>query len=1006
MNFFRNIFFYFSRKKLVKTLNQQINDWDALLRSFWVISIDPAILNKADRLRGDKKSVSLIHALSAEVDTVTQHNQKIRMLQDRFDEIIKNHTIRTILLNIDKYSLEQLRSFNETALQIGEYSIPDSFPDKKDYLSYIRDIGELINDYPAIVEQFSLIRDFNAISFTLGDEYIDESMADVILKPARDLIEKIKSLGSKYYNIPQLDKKIIERHNEQYINNHLNDPIFDNVNGKSLDEEQRRAILCDPKSNLVIAGAGAGKTLTICGKVKWLLDTQKVQENEILLLSYSKASAEDLAEKINGIRSGLKVKTFHSFGLEVLNCAHGSKQAVEDQFKSYIKKFFDAELNSRPDLCATVFRFFSYYLYADIDDKQYDTEGEKFEDLKTADYRTLKERLGSLSEDLRELETIQQEYVKSYEELVIANFLFTNGIKYEYERPYEINTATPDKRQYTPDFYLPDYHIYIEHYGVNEDWKTPQYSKAEEKKYLESIRWKRATHAANGTICLETYSYEFRNGQIFQNLTQRLRKNGVQFKPLTEKEIMHALHSIYSGQEFSSFFNLLSTFISLYKSKYPDETGFEELRKQNFSSLYDKERTYAFLDICKEIYRYYISALRAENKIDFDDMILQTIDALDTIPGYRYRYVIVDEFQDISQSRAKLLKAIIAHGSSKLFAVGDDWQAIYRFAGCDIDVFLHFDLYFDDVKRNCITSTHRNSMELQSVVEPFITANPEQYVKHIRSLKHEKSPVRIIYHNNSKMTAFLQALQNISKIDTRANVLVLGRNYHDIDQILRLKDIKIDKQDNLFCKEFPQMKITYRTVHRSKGLESDFVILISGENARNGFPNKMEDDRLLELVLGDKSNFEFAEERRLFYVALTRTRSIVYVLCDKLRPSVFVKEIAEKIKTENPKTAETGKAAEILCPRCKSGKLTLRSTGAKNAEFYGCSNFPYCRYTINDVHAVIRANRCPDCGDFLVVRFGKYGKFIGCHNYPYCTFKKQIHENQNRHRFPIGFGDR
>ena len=749
MKFFKAIFFYFRNKKYRRELDRQIDDWTTLLKRFQVIHIDPEILQKASSLRGGKKYAELIQRFEEKTNAVMEHNREIAALSRKFDEIIKTHPIREILSKIDQYPLEQLLSLNETALKIGAYTLPDSVPNKRAYLSYLRDLGEMIGDYAIIVEQYTLIKDFDAISYTFGDRYIDGREAESALAPARILIEKIKKFGSKYYKIPQLDEKIIERHNEQYIRSHLNDAIFDHINGKSLDEEQRRAILCDPGSNRTIAGAGAGKTLTICGKVKWLLDRCNVQKDEILLLSYSKASADDLARKVEGICTGLTVKTFHAFGLEILNRTHGGRLTVESQFKSYIKKFFEKELFSLPDLVDSIFRFFSFYLYANKDGIRYATEGEKFEDLKTSDYRTLKERLGSLNENPRKLETLRQEFVKSYEELVIANFLYINKIDYEYERPYEIDLGTPDKRQYLPDFYLPDYDIYLEHYGVNKNWRTPQYTREEERKYLEGIEWKRATHAKYGTVCIETYSYEFHDGQIFDRLKQRLENHGVEFKPMTQEEIMNAMHDIYAGQDFSSLINLISTFVSLYKSKYRDEDGFDALRRQTFISDYEKDRTLAFLDICQKIYHSYFETMRAEHKIDFDDMILQAADALDAMTDYRYKYVIIDEFQDISQSRTNLLKAIIAHGDSKLFAVGDDWQAIYRFAGSDLNVFLHFDRYFRDVKLNYITSTHRNSMELQTIVEPFITANPEQYVKHIRSEKHETSPVRILYHNIS-----------------------------------------------------------------------------------------------------------------------------------------------------------------------------------------------------------------------------------------------------------------
>ena len=180
------------------------------------------------------------------------------------------------------------------------------------------------------------------------------------------------------------------------------------------------------------------------------------------------------------------------------------------------------------------------------------------------------------------------------------------------------------------------------------------------------------------------------------------------------------------------------TFISLYKAQIKDDTGFDALKAQLNNSRYDTSRARLFLDVCKSIYNYYIQNLRDADKIDFDDMILQSIDLLDSTPNFKYKYIIVDEFQDISQSRTKFLQKLIEHGNSKLFAVGDDWQAIYRFAGCDINVFLEFENIFAGAKLNYITSTHRNSAELQQIVEPFITANPSQYKKHIKSTKHQE----------------------------------------------------------------------------------------------------------------------------------------------------------------------------------------------------------------------------------------------------------------------------
>ena len=325
MNIFKKFIKFFRAKVSAKKIDRQIYCWSNQFHIFKNIDIDQNLFEIIENLHSIKKYKNLVCDFDKTVGTIYQHNNKISSLQSDFNRIITEHPIQKIVAHIDEYTFEQLLAFNRTILKIGEYTIPDSDINKKSYLTYMRDFGELINSYPQIVEQFSLIRDFDAISFSFGDLYIDGAMAETKLAPARAILAKIKEFGSKYYPIPNLDEKIIERHNEQFIRNHLSDKIFDDINGKTLDEEQRRAILCDSKSNLIVAGAGAGKTLTICGKVKWLLETKKAQENEILLLSYSKASANDLAKKVANIHADLTVKTFHSLGLEILNRANGKK---------------------------------------------------------------------------------------------------------------------------------------------------------------------------------------------------------------------------------------------------------------------------------------------------------------------------------------------------------------------------------------------------------------------------------------------------------------------------------------------------------------------------------------------------------------------------------------------------------------------------------------------------------------------------------------------------------
>ena len=932
---------------------------------------------------------------------IEKHNKEIQTLTFAYNTLLQAYPIADILDNILKCSREKIEEIYLTIKNVYTYVIPNSFQYKKQYDTYKQSIEEILRDYDLIKEQKNLILKIISEIDNLPDVYIDSENIFKVLDTALKGVEKYTSYERQYYQIPVVNDSIIGKHNEKFIARHLNDAIFDNVNGKSLDEEQRRAILCDSKSNLTIAGAGSGKTLTICGKVKYLLEKGLAGKDEILLLSYSRASADDLENKINKVATGLTVETFHALGLKILTESSGKKKAIEEQLKAYITQFFEEELVENPEIANEIFQYIALYFYAaPTYKKKYKNDGEIFKELKSLDFRTLKDRLGKLSANKEKHETLKNEFVKSNEELVIANYLFTNGINYEYEKPYEIETSTIDKRQYTPDFYLPDYGIYIEHYGIDRNGNAPQYDKEASNEYVRSMHWKRQIHNVNQTKCIETFSYEFNEGTIFDNLKARLLENGVEFKPLSQAEVFNALHNVYTGRDFSSFFNLIMTFISLYKAQVKDDTGFDELKAQLNDSLYDTSRTRLFLDICKNVYNYYIQNLRNADKIDFDDMILQSIDLLDSMPGFKYKYIIVDEFQDISQSRTKFLQKLIEHGNSKLFAVGDDWQAIYRFAGCDINVFLDFEKIFKGAKLNYITSTHRNSAELQKIVEPFITANPSQYKKHIKSAKHQEKPVRIIYHKGNKAMAFTKALEDISTINSNAKVLVLGRNRRDIDAFI-CKAIQVYDYKKITHYDYPKLEISYSTVHGSKGLESDFVILISGENAQNGFPNKTEDDNILSLLLGKNNDFEYAEERRLFYVALTRTKSIVYLLSDKFRSSEFIQEIKSKcfiMEDESEEKEEHG----YLCPWCKSGHLIIRKSEVDGKTFYGCSNYPYCTYTNNDMKAVYYNKRCPECGDFLVLRRGNYGTFLGCHNFPRCKYTQN---NIKIDKKKIGFSD-
>lgn len=945
------------------------------------------------------KLQDLIKSLKEYAETYNIELSKLEKIEKEIEEhnkevaTLKSYNFRSDIDFFYKNPLEYNRSyFNDdfkTSKAIKKYiDIDNDLSLKAD------EVIKLVENYTLIVDEYNIHKKYEKL-VSLSDTFYDSKKVLEISSKLQEIKNQLHD-QELFYDFSLLDdnklNSYVSNHNVDYVKHHLKDNLFDDVNGKSLDEEQRTAILKDETSSLIVAGAGSGKTLTICGKLKYLL-SKGIRPEDILLLSYSKKSADDLEMKAKNINHNFVAGTFHKIGLEILEEASNKKFMVENQFSAIIEKYFKEEMKKDPIAMKDILRYYALFSQSNDKNEKYDNNGELYQDLKKADFRTLRDTLSNISNGKNNRITIKKEMVKSIEELEIANFYFLNGIDYIYEKPYEVDVSDNQHRQYTPDFYLKDYGIYHEHYGVDKNGKASQYLGDEAIKYEQGIIWKRAIHQKYNTKCLETFSYEFSNATVFEKLSNLLKENGVKFKPLKNEEIKNAINSIYEEKLFKSMIKLIKSFISLYKARYKDASAFDSLKNSIFLNTYQKVRALLFIDICKRIYSYYVDYLIKEDKIDFDDMILKSKDSINKLSGFKYKYIIVDEFQDISYSRMEFLKSLIDHGQSKLFAVGDDWQSIYRFSGCDLGLFLNFEKYFGKSEISFITSTHRNSQNLQDIVGPFIKKNPQQLDKTIKSNKNLNLPIKLIYFRNDKCTAFQQALSLISKIDPNASILVLGRNNKDVDDILSNElfiknSFGIERNSILVSKEYPNLKIRYSTVHGSKGLEDDYVIIINAEDDKLGFPNKMEDDSLLNLVLSEDDKMELAEERRLWYVALTRTRNYCYILVDASCPSIFVNEIKEQCEIINDDLQEEVKSP-LLCPHCKSGRLILRKDKSGKA-FYGCSNYPYCDYTIDDVSSANNNVRCPCCGDFLIKRKGKYGTFFGCHGYPYCRYKINV----------------
>ena len=767
-------------------------------------------------------------------------------------------------------------------------------------------------------------------------------------------IEKIRRASNG-----QLLRKDRQASNQEFIR--TAEPIVQaaaqDIFPNGMTPEQANAIATDEDCTLVLAGAGTGKTATTISKVAHLVRNQGVEPSAILALAFNNKAAQEVRERLPDDLSGITAMTFHAFGRSVISEA-GTAPTVSrlagDDF-AFGKAMQDIleNLAQDPDLARNILNLtcsMPAEYYSPFD---FSTPAEYHQYIKDNGLRTL-------SGDL----------VKSFEELKIANFLTAQGVEFKYEDPYEVDTATSRFRQYQPDFHILSPNIYIEHFALDRDGNPPPAWAG----YREGVQWKREIHQRYGTTLVETHSWQNGERTLLKTLGDNLRELGVEFHPVPVEELVKKL----AGERITWLAHLLGVFLNHAKS---GKLTREEIDLRGQKAR-DPQRTELFLEIFHNLRSRYDKMLAEENSIDFHDMINQATAIIhDRRWNSPFRYVLVDEFQDISRGRMSLLEALKREGTA-YFVVGDDWQSINRFAGSQVALLHDCDQYLGHTERTALTETFRFGEDILKPAGRFIQKNPEQTKRQLTTQRDGEGIV--VVSDPDQNTALVQTISEILKdnVGKKPQVLVLGR-YRSGRKLLE--------------KLWGQVpaNLEFSTIHAAKGRESEYVIVVDLEDRRYGFPCLAEDDPLLEIVLPQASGKEFpnAEERRVFYVAITRAIRAAYLVAHSERPSPFVRELLE----DSPEVDERGTLAP-KCPTCPRGAL-IRSQSGENLR---CSNLPRCGYLaprcpecrIGYVVPEGRQAQCsnPECGEpqamcpacqmgVLTPREGRSGPFWGCNRY-------------------------
>ena len=731
----------------------------------------------------------------------------------------------------------------------------------------------------------------------------------------------------------------VREHNEQFV---LTEKVkhskyFDKLFAYPLDAQQREAIVIDEDNDLIIASAGSGKTSTIVGKAHYLVEKCGVRPEDILVVTYTRKAAAELRERM-GI-DGITSATFNSHALTTIGQITGRKPDIADG--GLLSNIFNSILNSDEAYLEAANKYTTILVDRSKDDDDYGSAKERVADMQ-------KNGLISPYPDMDG----NRVHLKSKQEKMIAIILSELGVDFRYEEAYEYDTSSSHKRQYRPDFVI-HYDateiddegnevvrhktLYYEHFGVGVDGNVPKWFGdgmeggwlAANAKYKAGMNWKIALHREYNTSLIYTTSADFiTQADIRSYIMSLLEQHKVPINILSEQQKRARMKDI-DGRIDDSLCQLISGFITLMKANQYELSAL--IGSQTAADSKDAERNAFMLEkLVKPVFDKYQAELESRNQIDFTDSLLIAAKLCKDSNPYSYKYILVDEFQDMSLDKYAYLKALRLDTDAcftRLFCVGDDWQSIYRFSGSDMTLFYNFADNFGVTAECKIETTHRFGEPLLTTSSKFILANPEQKSKSVKTTS-GSTYIKLFGQKDSDTKDALHRI--IKDIPEDESVYVLGR-YKVGVSVLAEKGKTLEYDPNAEY-TIEGHRVRYLTIHSAKGLEADHVIVINCDNG--AFPSDIEDDPMLELVLSGADSFEYAEERRLFYVAITRARKCTYVLYDYENPSPFIQELGEYRRSAN--------STDIQCPRCKRGYVRiLKDAVSKDGRRYisvNCTN--------------------------------------------------------------------
>ncbi|MGZ8069600.1 UvrD-helicase domain-containing protein [Aeromonas salmonicida] len=761
--------------------------------------------------------------------------------------------------------------------------------------------------------------------------------------------------------------------------------FYDNIESYPLTPEQRLAVVQHDDYNMVLAAAGTGKTSVMVAKTTDILERGLAKADEVMVLAYGREAAKELKarSKERLLKANIpydlnmQISTFHSRGYQIIS--ETRKMDVED-FKRLCMSPLRKDKARR--------EFINNWLVTFIEDSEENLDA-FIETLYYAHNPLLAKTEEEHQESLKGKKyiTLNGVTVKGYQEVLIGNWLFKNGISYKYEPNYGNEIGKNINFPYRPDFKIRDTNVFIEHFGIDKEGNTR--ADINKLKYNQQIKSKIALHEQMGTKLVKTYHYNWCDGQLESELAKQLIDFGVVLRPISKEQIIAAI----KRQDFiSNAVNGLSKALAAVRSEAikGDEIQDRLVRKEVHNA---KSHTL----LIESLRQAYVAEMKNKKHIDYDDMILLATEYIrEGKFKPKWKYILVDEFQDISASRWNFLTELIKFQGTSLTVVGDDWQAIYAFSGGKLEYTTRFKEKLGNHALTMLQKTFRYNNSIADTAGKFVMKNTEQRRKDIVTHTQVDSSEIYLMDNfdsvgdpvQATLNVVERAIHEIYEVEPQATIGILSR-YNKTKEAATKR----------FSGERHFKNINFWTLHGSKGLEADYCFILDLNQSYFGFPNKRKEDEIVVALMPTIDVYPHAEERRLLYVALTRAKKRCYLIADHTEPSEFILELLREKYNLNviSESFTPEKLAARKCPKCKAGYMKPKrgtwglyvcSTGlgcqTEAVDCADCDGIAVKKHTCGEcISCESKFKLCPNCNAPLVVRANNKSKklFIACSSF-------------------------